>query len=139
MEEYQRKSGEVMKAIALELLADHPEEERRLVEAMPASCIFIDMDLSDPRVYIKSIALEFNRVAKRGDFKKMSDEEYYKLLEDVNLSTQFQGDSHVHTPDRMATLVTVYGKSLGADKLVEAFEAGFEFLKPSLDNIRKHL
>ena len=38
----------------------------------------------------------------------------------------------------MVKLVTAYGKSLGVDEPF-AFEAGFEFLKPHLDNIRKYL
>jgi len=132
---------EITKAIALELLADHPEEERRLVEAMPASCIAIDRD-GEPVVLVRSIASVFNLAARRGRFDEpvLSDEEYTKLLEDVNMVSPFQGvfrhGAPICTPEFMVTLVTAYGKSLGAD---EPFEAGFAFLKPRLDNIRKYL
>jgi PAS domain-containing protein len=132
---------EITKAIALELLADHPEEERRLVEAMPASCIAIDRD-GEPVVLVRSIASVFNLAARRGRFDEpvLSDEEYTKLLEDVNMVSPFQGvfrhGAPICTPEFMVTLVTAYGKSRGEG---EPFEAGFEFLKPRLENIRKYL
>lgn len=135
-------SGDITKAIALELLADHPEEERRLVVALPASCIAIDREGGEPVVLVRSIASVFNLAVRRGrfDVPALSDEEYTKLLEDVNMVSPFQGvfrhGAPICTPEFMVTLVTAYGKSLGAD---EPFEAGFAFLKPRLENIRKYL
>lgn len=136
-----RTPDEITKAIALELLADHLEEERRLVEAMPASCIAIDRD-GAPVVLVRSIASVFNRVARKGRFDApvLSDEEYNKLLDDINMVSPFQGvfrhGAPSCTPEFMITLITAYGKSRGED---EPFEAGFEFLKPRLENIRKNL
>lgn len=134
--------SDITKAIALEILADHPEEERRLVEAMPASCIAVDRNGGEPVVLVRNLATMFNLAARRGHFDApvLSDEEYTKLLEDVSMVSPFQGvfrhGAPICTPGFMVTLVTTYGKSLDADK---PFEAGFEFLKPRLDNIRKHL
>lgn len=134
--------SEITKAIALEILADHPEEERRIVYALPASCIAIDRDGGEPVVLVRSIASVFNLAVRRGRFDEpaLSDEEYTKLLEDVNMVSPFQGvfrhGAPICTPEFMVTLVTAYGKILGAD---EPFGAGFAFLKPHLDNIRKHL
>lgn len=136
-----RTRDEITKAIALELLADHPEEERRLVEAMPASCIAIDRD-GEPVVLVRSIASVFNRVARKGRFDApaLSDEEYNKLLDDINMVSPFQGvfrhGAPSCTPEFMVTLITAYGKSRGEG---EPFEAGFEFLKPRLENICKRL
>ena len=132
----------ITKAIALEILADHPEEERRLVVALPATCIAVDRNGGEPVVLVRNLATMFNLAARRGRFDEpvLSDEEYTKLLEDVNMVSPFQGvfrhGAPICTPEFMVTLVTAYGKSLGAD---EPFEAGFAFLKPRLDNIRKHL
>ena len=129
---------ELTKTIALELLADHPEEERRLVEAMPASCITIDGVIFKLSINIQNVAIEFNDYEKDKDFRDLPNEEYNKLLDDVNTVSPFQGSSHSCDPAAMVKLVTAYGKSLGVDEPF-AFEAGFEFLKPHLDNIRKYL
>ena len=129
-------SNETRKDIALELLADHPEEERRIVDAMPASCIAINASGSLPFIEIKKLGTKFGRANGRGDFLDLPNDEYNKLLDDVSLSTPFQGDASECSPDAMVALVTAYGKSLDPDK---PFEAGFAFLKPHLDNIRKYL
>lgn len=128
--------NETKKTIALELLADRPEEERRIVEAMPASCISIGASGSLPYIEIKNLGDKFGRANGRGDFLDLPNDEYSKLLDDVSLSTPFQGDAGKCSPDAMVALVTAYGKSIDAD---EPFEAGFAFLKPRLDNIRKYL
>jgi hypothetical protein len=134
--------SEITKAIALEILADHPEEERRIVEAMPASCIAVDRNGGEPVVLVRNLATMFNLAARRHRFDEpvLSDEEYTKLLEDVNMVSPFQGvfrhGAPICTPEFMVTLITAYGKSRGEG---EPFEAGLEFLKPRLENIRKHL
>lgn len=134
--------SEITKAIALEILADHPEEERRIVYALPASCIAVDRNGGEPVVLVRNLSAMFNFAARKGRFDApaLSDEEYNKLLDDVNMVAPFQGvfrhGAPICTPEFMVTLVTAYGKSLGAD---EPFGAGFAFLKPRLDNIRKHL
>lgn len=134
--------SEITKAIALEILADHPEEERRIVYALPASCIAVDRNGGEPVVLVRNLATMFNLAARRGRFDEpvLSDEEYTKLLEDVNMVSPFQGvfrhGAPICTPEFMVTLVTAYGKSRGEG---EPFEAGFAFLKPRLDNIRKYL
>lgn len=139
--EDRRKRGphghdELTKALALELLADHPEEERKVVDAMPARCIEIVKGDNGPEVAIRNLALKFNDVARRNGFESMPDYEYNALVMDVDEVSPFQGDDNRCTPAFMVALVKAYGKSNGAD---DPFEEGLAYLKPRLGNIRKYL